>query len=107
LFNLDECQIAKSLALDRLDNLAVGIHESNPLVEHTIGREQTTARYWELARLTPADTNGSLTSQLRALESLCEMLGLLAPKAGEQPKSQAPPDIYRAEWMRKPDQTGT
>ena len=53
-----------------IDNLAAGIQESDALVEHTMRREQIIERYWDLARLTPADTNGSLTAQLQALESL-------------------------------------
>ncbi len=41
-----------------------------------IDRDQILARYWELANLTPEETKGNITGQLKALDALCEELRL-------------------------------
>jgi len=63
----------------------------------TIGRDQILSRYFELANLTPAETKDNIAGQLKALDSLCEELGLKAPETTVQPIRQA--EIFRAEWL--------
>ncbi len=41
-----------------------------------IDREQILAKYWELANLTPEETKGNVTGQLKALDALCKELRL-------------------------------
>jgi len=67
---------------------AIVQHESAVLAEFNIGREQIMAPYWNLARLAPADTNGNITGQVRVLDSLREMLGLVGPQPGSLNTSQ-------------------
>jgi hypothetical protein len=63
-------------------------------------RNQILNRYWELANLTPEETKGNITGQLKALEALYELLG---PARAEKPKPAAKPlpevEIYRSGWM--------
>jgi hypothetical protein len=49
-------------------------------------------------------TNGNITGQVKALDSLREMLGFVGPRPGEKPDGEGDPkpQIYRATWMRKP-----
>lgn len=79
-------------------------HEVEALAEFNISREQVMARYVELARLSPAETNGNISGPVKALDSLREMAGWVGPKAGEQPDGEGDSklDIYVAKWMRKP-----
>jgi hypothetical protein len=81
-------------------------HEVDALSEFNIGREQIMAQYWGLARLEPEKTNGNIAGQVRALDSLREMLGFVGPQLGERPDGEgegdSKPDIYVAKWMRKP-----
>ena len=64
-----------------------------------IGHEQILGKYWELANLDPEVTKGSIAGQLKALDSLCEELGLITStrESEGQPGSK---DIYRSAWMR-------
>jgi hypothetical protein len=78
-------------------------HESAALVEFNIGREQIMAQYWTLARLPATDTNGNITGQVKALDSLREMLGLVGQQAGAGIPLEKAPDVYRAAWMREAD----
>ncbi len=57
--------------------------------------EQILARYWELANLTPEQTRGNVTGQLKALDALCNELRL-KPIDNHRP---AAPEIYRSAWM--------
>jgi hypothetical protein len=86
-------------------------HEVDALSEFNIGREQIMAQYWGLARLEPEKTNGNIAGQVRALDSLREMLGFVGPQLGERPDGEGEgdpkPDIYVARWMRKPGSGGT
>jgi hypothetical protein len=84
---------------------AIVQHESDVLVEFNIGREQIMAQYWHLSRLPATDTNGNITGQVRALDSLREMLGFVGPKPGANPDGEgdSKPDVYQSEWMRKPN----
>ena len=82
---------------------AIVQHESAALAECNIGREQIMAQYGSLAKLPPADTNGNITGQVRALDSLREMLGLVGPQPGEKREGEGRPEpnIYVAKWMRR------
>ena len=65
-----------------------------------IDRNQILNRYWELANLTPEQTKGNITGQLKALAGLWE---LLRSAPAEKPKPAAKPlpevEIYRSGWM--------
>jgi hypothetical protein len=65
-----------------------------------IDRDQILAKYWELANLTPAETKGSITGQLHALDTLCEELRLMPSKDTNKPVPA--PEIYRSAWMTRP-----
>ena len=60
-----------------------------------IDREQILAKYWELANLTPEQTKGNITGQLKALDALWQELRL-KPIDINRPASQ---EIYRSAWM--------
>jgi hypothetical protein len=63
-------------------------------------RTQILNRYWELANLSPVDTKGSITGQLKALDALIQALGLARaekPKPAEKAKQEV--EIYRSQWM--------
>ena len=60
-------------------------------------REQILNRYWELANLTPEQTKGNVTGQLKALELLFEAL---AAKPAAAAAKVVP--FYRAAWMDLP-----
>ena len=54
-----------------------------------IDRNQILNRYWELANLTPEQTKGNISGQLKALAGLWE---LLRSTPAEKPKPAAKPD---------------
>jgi hypothetical protein len=58
-------------------------------------RDQILNRYWELANLTPEQTKGNVTGQLKALESLLEALAAKPAAAKVVP-------FYRSAWMDLP-----
>jgi hypothetical protein len=62
-----------------------------------IDRDQILAKYWELANVTPETTKGNITGQLKALESLLELLPLTPNKDAKKPLPA--PEIYRSAWM--------
>jgi hypothetical protein len=80
--------------------------EVNVLSEFNISREQIIAQYWGFTRLDPKRTNGNIAGQVRALDSLRDMLGFGAPQPGQKPdgegEGEPKPQIYVAAWMRKP-----
>ena len=59
-------------------------------------RDQILNRYWELANLDPEETKGTITGQLKALESLLEAL---AAQPAVAPKVVP---FYRSAWMDLP-----
>jgi hypothetical protein len=61
------------------------------------------AQYWSLARLPATDTNGNITDQVKALDSLRDMLSLVGQQAGTGIPPEKAPDVYRAAWMREAD----
>lgn len=80
--------------------------EVDVLSEFNISREQIIAQYWGFTRLEPERTNGNIAGQVRALDSLRDMLGFGAPQSGQKSdgegEGEPKPQIYRAAWMRKP-----
>ena len=65
-----------------------------------IGHDQILDKYWELANLDPEVTKGSITGQLKALDSLREILGpAQGDRNGNPAKSTRSPDVYRSAWM--------
>jgi len=64
-----------------------------------IGRAEILRKYWELANLDPEVTKGTITGQLKALDSLCEELAL--EESGDDPSAARPQQqIYRSAWLR-------
>jgi hypothetical protein len=65
-------------------------------------RIQILNRYWELANLNPDKTKGTIQGQLKALDSLCELLSLAIV---EKPRQHPPQvEVYRASWLRQQDE---
>jgi hypothetical protein len=61
-----------------------------------IDRDQILAN-WQLANLTPEETKGNITGQLKALDALCEELRLMPNKDAVKPRPAQ--EIYRSAWM--------
>jgi hypothetical protein len=59
-------------------------------------RDQILNRYWELANLTPEQTKGNVTGQLKALELLLEAL------AAKPATTAKVVPFYRSAWMDLP-----
>ncbi|MGB8536874.1 MAG: hypothetical protein WCD57_10705 [Acidobacteriaceae bacterium] len=75
-------------------------------------REQVLDRLWELAKLSPEMTRNSITGQVKAIQMIVAIEGLIPDRrAASSGKKSAPPlspvDIYQAAWLRqrqeKPD----
>jgi hypothetical protein len=62
-------------------------------------QSQTLKRYWELANLDPETTKGDITTQLKALNSLCQKLGLLPNRRPKKPL--LPLQVYRSACTQK------
>jgi hypothetical protein len=86
-------------------------HETAPLAEAAVGpgakatafvlkREDLLNKYWELANLHPEVTKGTISGQLKALDSLCEELGV-APRPHARLEEDGEAAIYRSAWMRR------
>ena len=80
---------------------AIVERESAVLAEFNIGRQLIMTQYWTLAKLPPADTNGNITGQVKALDSLRDMLGFVGQQAGTEAPPNNAPAVYRAKWMRE------
>jgi hypothetical protein len=80
--------------------------EVNVLSEFNTSREQIIAQYWGFTRLDPKRTNGNIAGQVRALDSLRDMLGFGMPQPGQKPVGEGErdlkPQIYVAKWLREP-----
>jgi hypothetical protein len=96
--------------LSRLPRLAVG-----PAVDKERRkeqrREQVLDRLWELAKLSPETTRNSITGQVKALQMIVAIEGLIPDRrAGSAESKSAPPlppaDIYASAW-RRPQQEKT
>ena len=61
-------------------------------------------RLWELACLGPDVTRGNIEGQQQALDSIWIKMGYQgpAPRVDDLQNSTTRPDVYQAEWMRKP-----
>jgi hypothetical protein len=83
--------------------------EVNVLSRFNISREQIIAQYWGFTRLEPERTNGNIAGQVRALDSLRDMLGFGAPQPGQKTdgdgEEDPKPKIYVAKWMREPGES--
>jgi predicted CoA-binding protein len=63
----------------------------------TIRLEQVLDKYWELANVNPEATKGSITGQLKALDSL---LAELSGKTGDAARKRVDTvEVYRSQWM--------
>jgi hypothetical protein len=82
---------------------AISEHESASLAELNVTRETIMARYWELSQLSVTQTNGNIAGQVRALDSLRDMLGLLGNQVpAKEEEQRLAPDVYQSAWMRNP-----
>lgn len=73
-----------------------------------IGRAEILGKYWELANLDPEITKGTITGQLKALDSLCQELGLQPPaqeKSASAGTGEGAVEVYRSAWMRSSGST--
>jgi hypothetical protein len=80
---------------------------TEPITDPKVGREQVLTRLWEIANLSPEQTRGSITGQIKALSMIVAIEGLIpdprddrrAPsKANEPAPRPAAPQIYPAAW---------
>ncbi|MGB8537533.1 MAG: hypothetical protein WCD57_14030 [Acidobacteriaceae bacterium] len=67
-------------------------------------REQILDRLWELAKLSPETTRNSITGQVKAIQMIAAIEGLIPDRrAASSGKKSAPPlppaDIYQAAWL--------
>ena len=84
---------------------AEGLHPLN------LGRDQVLARLWEIANLGPEMTRNSITGQIKALQIIVAMEGLIPDRragarlANSQEKNTAPSPphapFYKAAWLRE------
>ncbi|MEA2543814.1 MAG: hypothetical protein QOH35_5180 [Acidobacteriaceae bacterium] len=69
-------------------------------------REQVLDRLWEIAKMSPEMTRGSITGQVKALSMIVAIESLVPDRrAGSPEKKSAPPlpqaNIYPAAWLRR------
>ena len=67
-------------------------------------REQVLDRLWELAKMSPEMTRNSITGQVKAIQMIVAIEGLIPDRrAGSSEKKSAPPlppaNIYQAAWL--------
>lgn len=72
-----------------------------------VAREQVLGKYWELANLDPEITKGTITGQLKALDSLWQEL-TTEDDGEDEDAGQPSQHFYRSAWLRgmPPDGTG-
>jgi hypothetical protein len=80
--------------------------ESEGLRPGNVARERVLDRLWELARLGPEITRGSITGQVKAMSMIVAIEGLIPDRrAGSADKNPAPPppklNIYVSKWRRE------
>jgi hypothetical protein len=93
----------KSASKPRLETATAdskGVSKRRTVRRDVFGRRQILRKYWDLANLDPEVTKGSITGQLKALDSLREELVLSRPPAAEKDKTGASQDIYQSAWLR-------
>jgi hypothetical protein len=75
--------------------------ETERLRKQELRREQVLDRLWEIAKMSPEMTRGSITGQVKALSMIVAIEGLIPDRRAE--KKSAPPlpevDIYPAAWL--------
>ena len=69
-------------------------------------RERVLDRLWELAVMSPEITRGSITGQVKAIQMIVAIEGMVPDRrAAASGKKSAPPlppvDIYRSAWLRE------
>jgi hypothetical protein len=69
-------------------------------------RERVLNRLWEIAAMAPETTRGSITGQVKAIQMIVAIEGLIpdrrAAASEKKPAPQLPPvDIYASEWRRE------
>jgi hypothetical protein len=84
---------------------AEGLHQRN------LGRDQVLTRLWEIANLSPELTRNSITGQVKALQIIVALEGLIPDRragarlANSSAKNSTPPpppaQFYKAEWLRR------
>jgi hypothetical protein len=83
--------------------------ESEKQRRQELRREQVLDRLWEISKMSPEMTRGSITGQVKALAMIVAIESLIPDRrAGSAEKKPAPPlpevDIYRSAWL--PGQQG-
>jgi hypothetical protein len=77
--------------------------ESERLRKQELRREQVLDRLWEISKMSPEMTRGSITGQVKALAMIVAIEGLIPDRRAE--KKSAPPlpevDIYPAAWLNR------
>jgi hypothetical protein len=78
---------------------AEGLHRLN------LDREQVLARLWEIAKLSPEMTRGSITGQVKALSMIIAMQNLIPDRKAVSSDKQSPtppaPQIDASAWLTK------
>jgi hypothetical protein len=77
-----------------------GMHRLN------LDREQVLARLWEIAKLSPEMTRGSVTGQVKALSMIVAMENFIPDRRAVSSETKSAPapaklQIYVAEWLRE------
>jgi hypothetical protein len=84
----------------------LGDQQAQELRQRNLVRDQTLARLWELANLSPEATRGSIAGQVKVMAMIVAIEGLIPdrrqPQTKNQPATPLPkPQIYVAEWLRE------
>jgi hypothetical protein len=69
-------------------------------------REQVLDRLWEIAKLSPEITRGSITGQVKAISMIIAIEGLIPDRRAASAQNKPTPSpvtgqIYQSEWLRK------
>jgi hypothetical protein len=84
--------------------------EAEALRNLNLIRDQFLDRLWELARLSPAETRGSIAGQIKAMAMIGAVVGLLPSRLNDRRPSSTPgqsespaikAQMYVAEWRRQ------
>jgi hypothetical protein len=80
--------------------------EREKLRRQELRREQVLDRLWEIAKMSPEMTRGSITGQVKAISLIVAIEALIPDRraGSREKKSSSPlpePDIYKAAWLRQ------
>jgi hypothetical protein len=81
--------------------------EADGIRRHTLDRQQVLDRLWELAKLNPDLTRGSITGQVKAISMIIAMLNFIPDRRAVSSENKSAPalpakaQIYVAEWLRR------